>query len=457
MKLGNKIAIICAFVAMACQAQISFNGNSKAVVDEVPPRSTGLDHVFVLKNLTGVSMTYPGSGTDLVKWYRFGEQGAAYATEITSGITQSGATSTLSGVENCGYAIEQNGTFTYVWVIDYSSCELILNDITTDEGSDCNTATITVSGSGRDLEFYTITGVRNTLDRQMKLQYTNLVWNDELTQWVETDTVEYEHSFKPTIVLPAPYCNTTFTLSGDKYLEAWDEEVAVTSGTYVTKAVNVMTKAVQQSRNNDNERGSQEESSTLGGSAPVDITFTAYCTDAIIHYEWQMALDQDFDDIQLRLNQEEVSQNFTEAGTFYWRFIGSNSDGSCEAYSETYTVSIGTSDLLCPNVFSPGSSEGVNDVWKVSYRSIVDFHCWIYNRWGIQVAEFTDPGQGWDGRYNGKIVGSGVYFYVIKARGSDGKNYKLSGDINVIRAGKLGNGGDGGGLDYPIVDPNERQ
>jgi hypothetical protein len=48
------------------------------------------------------------------------------------------------------------------------------------------------------------------------------------------------------------------------------------------------------------------------------------------------------------------------------------------------------------------------------------------------MATLTDPSQGWDGRYGGKIVNSGVYYYVIKARGSDGKKYNLSGDINII-------------------------
>lgn len=91
------------------------------------------------------------------------------------------------------------------------------------------------------------------------------------------------------------------------------------------------------------------------------------------------------------------------------------------------------SELTCPNVFSPGVSIGVNDVWKVSYRSIVDFHCWIFNRWGNKIIEFTDPAEGWDGTYHGKLVSPGVYYYVIQARGSDGKNYKLSGDINIIR------------------------
>jgi len=29
-------------------------------------------------------------------------------------------------------------------------------------------------------------------------------------------------------------------------------------------------------------------------------------------------------------------------------------------------------------------------------------------------------------------VPPGVYYYVIKAQGADGKNYKLSGDINIV-------------------------
>ncbi len=97
-------------------------------------------------------------------------------------------------------------------------------------------------------------------------------------------------------------------------------------------------------------------------------------------------------------------------------------------------MNIGESKLECPNAFSPGASEGSNDEWKVSYKSIVSFDCHIFNRWGIEVAHLTDPSQGWDGRHNGKLVKSGVFYYVIQAEGADGKQYKLSGDINIIHA-----------------------
>ena len=88
--------------------------------------------------------------------------------------------------------------------------------------------------------------------------------------------------------------------------------------------------------------------------------------------------------------------------------------------------------MECPNAFSPQASVGINDEWKVSYRSIVEFNCWIFNRWGAEVCHLTDPSQGWDGKYKGKYVKPGTYFYVIEARGSDGVEYNLKGDINIL-------------------------
>jgi hypothetical protein len=49
------------------------------------------------------------------------------------------------------------------------------------------------------------------------------------------------------------------------------------------------------------------------------------------------------------------------------------------------------------------------------------------------VREFTDPSSGWDGTYHGKLVDTGVYFYVVTATGSDGVKYKKRGDISILR------------------------
>lgn len=424
--------LLLVFCLASAKAQVQFIGNSKSVYTEAPNASTGLNAIYVLYETSGVSIKYTAKNVQAtVNWYKFGASGGGYAEAIES-IRKTGADTELSQViPNSGYIIEEGTDRTYFWVVDYSTYYLNMEGISFDSQQDCGTVNINVSGSGSDINYYTINGALKKLDREIQLKYNNLSWDSDKKLWQEITETESYDIFKNSISLPVPYCNTTYTLSGDKFLQYWGLEQTITSDTYCTSAVSVETTAVQESRSNTNEKKSDSETG-FGGSAPITITFTAYCTDAVAHKEWQMSQDSEFKDITLRLNEEEVTQTFDEAGTYYMRFVGSNSDGSCSAESETYTITTATSSIECPNVFSPQSSEGVNDEWKVSYKSIVEFKCWIFNKWGLKMCEFSDPSQGWDGKYKGKYVKSGVYYYVIQARGADGQSYNLKGDINII-------------------------
>lgn len=422
------------------KSEIVFSGNSMSVYSEKPEASTGLDNIYVLYDTQGVSMSYTAkTSQNEVVWYKYGSSGGGYAEEITD-VSRNGNVSTLNNViPNSGYIIEEGTYRTYLWVVNYRDYYLNLENIIINSDQDCGTASLNVVGSGDDINYYTINGVPKKFDRDIKLEYNTLVWNDDKKIWVETVEAETYNVLKKSISVPSPLCNTIFTLCGDKLLRYWGMEEKVQSETFITKAVAVETDAKQESRENLNEKKSESESG-LGGSAPVTITFSAYCTDAVVHREWQMSQDAEFNNILLRLNDDEVTQIFNDAGTYYFRFVGNNYAGDCSAESQTYIVSVGTSSLDCPNVFSPQSTEGVNDEWKVSYRSIVEFKCWIYNRWGVKVCELNDPSQGWDGKYNGKYVKSGVYYYVIQARGADGQVYNLKGDINIINFSNKRNG-----------------
>ena len=434
----NLFVITCfgvLFPSFATAQQISFEGNNLPVYVEKPSSSTGLDEIYVLYSSDGVSMSYTQRNAgDNVTWYSYDERGGGYA-EPAHDVERidSRVTAMRQIIPGKGYIIEEGTDRTYVWVADYSDYELDLQNIYVDSQRDCGTAHLDVEGEGPDIIYYTINGVPERLDRELTITYRTLEWNNENSLWEEVVIEENEESFRNSIAVPAPYCDTEFTLSGDKFLRFWNMEKVVVSDTYVTSAVAVETTAIQEKRDATNEIGGNEDSgSSLGGSAPVSITFSAYCTDAMVHKEWQMSTDADFNDIQLRFTEEELVQNLTEAGTFYYRFYGTDNSGECETFGEVYTVSIGESSLECPNVFSPQSSEGVNDEWKVAYKSIVQFQCWIFNRWGVQICKLTDPAQGWDGKYKGKYVKSGTYYYVIEAVGSDGIDYNLKGDINII-------------------------
>ena len=414
-------------------AQVAFTGDeSHKVFEEVPAKNTGLDMVYVLYDSQQNSMQYTaGSSNATVKWYKFGATGGAYAEEITS-IERNGNISVLKSViPNSGYIIEENTNRKYVWVVNYADYRLRVNSIEAVNDGDCSSATLNVQGEGDAIVYYSINGARKVLDRNLKLIYNNLVWNETDLMWNSETQEEELQELKSTISLPAPYCNTTFTLTGDRFLEYWGEGISVTSDEYQTQAVTVTTRAEQEQKEADNQVGGGDET-TLGGSAPAVITFSAYYTDAVATKEWQMSHDAEFEEIADRRNEDEITVTFEEAGTTFWRFVCSNATGECSAYSDVYQVNIGESMLKCPNAFSPGVTEGVNDEWKVSYKSIVKFKCWIFNTWGVQLCELNDPSQGWDGKYKGKIVKPGVYYYVIDAEGSEGKKYKLKGDINVV-------------------------
>ncbi len=414
-------------------AQVAFTGDeSHKIFEEVPAKNTGLDMVYVLYDSQQNRMQYTaGSSNATVKWYKFGATGGAYAEEITS-IERNGNVSVLKSViPNSGYIIEENTNRKYVWVVNYADYRLRVNSIEAVNDGDCSSATLNVQGEGDAIVYYSINGARKVLDRKLKLIYNNLVWNETDLMWNSETQEEELQELKSTISLPAPYCNTTFTLTGDRFLEYWGEGISVTSDEYQTQAVTVTTRAEQEQKEADNQVGGGDET-TLGGSAPAVITFSAYYTDAVATKEWQMSHDAEFEEIADRRNEDEITVTFEEAGTTFWRFVCSNATGECSAYSDVYQVNIGESMLKCPNAFSPGVTEGVNDEWKVSYKSIVKFKCWIFNTWGVQLCELNDPSQGWDGKYKGKIVKPGVYYYVIDAEGSEGKKYKLKGDINVV-------------------------
>ena len=450
-KIASKImALLMAAVPVLVSGQVGFVGNQKPVWKETTPNTTGLDNIYVAHDSHGLEITYTAaSASENVVWYGFDHRGGSSVEEI-QGVTKTGNVTTLSQpIMEHGYMIEEGTRRTYFWLIDYESKRYYVNSLSLAPEQDCGQARLIVDGNGSNIIYYTINGMPQTLSRQIRLSYKTLSWADAIIEdpgenmWMPVDVEVELDGFQKDIVQPGPLCNTDFFLSGDRFLEFWGEAQEPLSVNLDTKSVDVRTFATQAVK-----EGEEKKEAGLGGSAPVEIKFAAYPTDAVIHNEWQMARDPEFNDIVLRLNNESHTETFDESGTTYWRFIGSDASGDCEAYGETFKVDIGESMLDCPNAFSPGASEGVNDVWKVSSKSLVEFHCWIFNRYGVKMFEFSDPSQGWDGMRGGKVVPSGVYYYVIEARGADGRTYKKSGDINIVgqssnyKGGGTGEGGE---------------
>lgn len=425
------LIIACAISAHAARVEFSAPGGKPVITLEVPA-STGLAAVYVAPTTAGLTATYtPDKPGAPVTWHTFGPQGATAATQVATGLT------IQINNADCGYFIEEDTRRTYFYLIDYSASPMTPGELTVTD-ADCSATLLTYTGSAPRLTYTTVNGRQIEIDRGITLSYLNLTPPEapadstaDIEQFTQINETRTLASITGLISIPPTLCTTHFTLQGDRFLTAWGNPLTAETSPLTPVAVQAATAAAQTHRTATNEQ--QASDTSFGGSAPVDMTFRAAVTDAAIFTEWQVATDPEFNDITLRQQSTDFDHTFTQTGTLYIRFNADNTDGTCPWYSDTYTVTIGESRLRCPNAFSPGATEGVNDEWRVSYRSIVQFECHIFNRLGVLMTQFNDPALGWDGKYKGKPVPPGVYYYVIKATGADGKQYSLSGDINILR------------------------
>lgn len=430
-------------IPVASAVGLSFDGSSLNVLEYDADSGTGLDKIYVVYDVTGVSASFTSGSGSQPRWLKYSNMGGGYAEEIP-GISYSGNVSTLGQLEgDCGYIIEDDDRTYYFWVVNYLPHRFSIKSVTAADETDCDASLLHTDGEGGPIHYYAISGQQKVLGRDIVVSYSTLQWDagEKLFQQIATSQT-FDYMTETLTVRPPALCATDFIVSGDRFLKAWNWLQTASSETVSPMAVEIYTEAVQDS---DSSTGDDEsatpsnmirgEETLLGGSAPCTISFLSYASDGVLHHEWQISRDEGFNEVDYRFNEQDLTYTFTEEGTLYLRYVGSNADGSCEAYGDTYAVAIGASELLCPNVFSP-NGDGVNDEWKVAYRSLLEFKCWIFDRYGNQLFHFEDPSIGWDGTRGGKPVKSGVYYYVIQAVGADGKKYKLSGDINILRGTK---------------------
>lgn len=188
----------------------------------------------------------------------------------------------------------------------------------------------------------------------------------------------------------------------------------------------------------------EEENSNMSGNAPLVGRFQANPQNVgeySANYEWRFTIDGESTPYLTRY-EENTEYTFTKAGTHnivvYATFINGN---DTIAYTQEYwdeigpmRVTISESKLEMPNAFSP-NGDGINDIYKAKdgYLSIIEFHAYIFNRWGQKLYEWDDPAGGWDGKYNGKDVKQGVYFVLVKAKGADGRTFNIRRDVNLLR------------------------
>ena len=171
--------------------------------------------------------------------------------------------------------------------------------------------------------------------------------------------------------------------------------------------------------------------------APLDVEFRATITDIPDGeqpaLEWRFIREGEQTPFVTRY-EESTSYTFSESGTFVVSLYATFDEASAPELLGSIYVTISTSILEMPNAFSP-NGDGVNDIYKAksNHRSIIEFHAYIFNRWGQKLFDWTNINEGWDGTAHGKPVKDGTYFVLVKAKGADGREYNIKMDVNILR------------------------
>lgn len=95
-------------------------------------------------------------------------------------------------------------------------------------------------------------------------------------------------------------------------------------------------------------------------------------------------------------------------------------------------------EIYVPNAFSP-NEDGFNDVLEINFSDglvIQSFELAVFDKWGNKVFGSRDVNDYWDGRYNSRLLETGVYVYYINVSYIDdfGEGEQvIKGDVTILK------------------------
>ncbi len=427
-KYKKLIGIVCMLVfSLTIHAQYTVtggNGTPYLGIDDTRMQ------VYMLYGMNNAEIRYTSTSTSH-QWFRY-QTTALQAEPVQS--TQEGTTSVIRNIEEgYGYFVKESetiGSNRFVWIIDYSKYAFDIRSLqVADDEYQCYEFRLTGDINAPQMTYQRYDGRQEKIDRKLEVVYETLTYHETenrfTTEQVVTEVTDpFGNYYEP------PLCDTDITLRGDQFANHFGIGKSMSTGMYQAVALEAHGDTTLISIEGAN--SIQDDGGSL--SAPAEVRFTAFANEPVAAtYRWTIYNNESPDDPLISFNGAEVDYTFLYKGTYTARLEVSDRTTMCVDSTYSVEIQIRESDLRVPNAFSPGTTPGINDEFRVSYKSLIRFKGWIFNRWGVELFHWTDPAQGWDGKKGGKYVSPGVYFYVIEAEGSDQIKYKKSGHINIIR------------------------
>jgi gliding motility-associated-like protein len=142
-------------------------------------------------------------------------------------------------------------------------------------------------------------------------------------------------------------------------------------------------------------------------------------------------------------NLFEPTPHFDLVGTYDVTLTVSNEFG-CEDHTSILNGITVVSDgfINFPTAFTPkfqGSSDGSydrfaldNDIFHPHYRSVLYYDLEIFNKWGELIFKTDNIKVGWDGHYQGNMLGEDTYVYKSKGQLFGGIPFEKSGTVTLL-------------------------
>jgi gliding motility-associated-like protein len=138
------------------------------------------------------------------------------------------------------------------------------------------------------------------------------------------------------------------------------------------------------------------------------------------------------DSYQGASNFSNPTYTYRDSGNYEVMLVVENSFGCTDTAFQNIHVG-GLTSFYIPTSFSPGNSDGLNDVFmpKAIGMSDTGFEMSIYDRWGHLVFLSNSWSKGWDGFLNGSPVQQDVYVCKIRYREQTGRINETIGSVSV--------------------------
>jgi len=145
------------------------------------------------------------------------------------------------------------------------------------------------------------------------------------------------------------------------------------------------------------------------------------------NYTWNI-------DNQFYSNNSIIEFDFNDSEQHTIELVVTSSDGCIDKKELVINLELFDVPIFVPNVFTPNTTDGMNDFWQVVSDSecIEEFECIIFNRWGNKLYTMINIDDKWDGNYQGKEVPQGVYVYVLSLKKKSSRKITKHGHITKL-------------------------